>query len=125
MIDIYSRYVGLMITHEVNSSRAQHFVRETLRQQGVEDKVQLAAHSDRGSPMAARNTVELLAVLGLAQSFARPRVSDDNPFSDAQFKTLKYQPSNRGMRAWRMQRKVWQSFLCGMTVNIGTSILAF
>ncbi|MDQ3232401.1 MAG: transposase family protein [Pseudobdellovibrionaceae bacterium] len=67
MIDVYSRYVvGWMITHEENSDRAQHFIRETLRQQGIEDKVQLTIHSDRGSPMTASNTVELLAVLGLA-----------------------------------------------------------
>jgi len=98
MIDVYSRYVvGWMITHEENSDRAQHFIRETLRQQGIEDKVQLTIHSDRGSPMTASNTVELLAVLGLAQSFARPRVSDDNPFSEAQFKTLKY---HRFFKPW-------------------------
>jgi len=98
MIDVYSRYeVGWMITHEENSDRAQHFIRETLRQQGIEDKVQLTIHSDRGSPMIASNTVELLAVLGLAQSFARPRVSDDNPFSEAQFKTLKY---HRFFKPW-------------------------
>lgn len=98
MIDVYSRYVvGWMLTHEENSDRAQHFIRETLRQQGVEDKVQLTIHSDRGSPMTASNTVELLAVLGLAQSFARPRVSDDNPFSEAQFKTLKY---HRFFKPW-------------------------
>jgi putative transposase len=98
MIDVYSRYVvGWMITHEENSDRAQHFIRETLRQQGIEDNVQLTIHSDRGSPMTASNTVELLAVLGLAQSFARPRVSDDNPFSEAQFKTLKY---HRFFKPW-------------------------
>jgi putative transposase len=98
MIDVFSRYVvGWMITHEENSDRAQHFIRETLRQQDIEDKVQLTIHSDRGSPMTASNTVELLAVLGLAQSFARPRVSDDNPFSEAQFKTLKY---HRFFKPW-------------------------
>jgi putative transposase len=98
MIDVYSRYVvGWMITHEENSDRAQHFIRETLRQQGIDDDTHLTIHSDRGSPMTASNTVELLAVLGLAQSFARPRVSDDNPFSEAQFKTLKY---HRFFKPW-------------------------
>jgi putative transposase len=98
MIDVYSRYVvGWMITHEENSDRAQHFIRETIRQQGIEDEAQLTIHSDRGSPMTASNTVELLAVLGLAQSFARPRVSDDNPFSEANFKTLKY---HRFFKPW-------------------------
>jgi putative transposase len=98
MIDVYSRYVvGWMITHEENSDRAQHFIRETIRQQGIEDEAQLTIHSDRGSPMTASNTVELLAVLGLAQSFARPRVSDDNPFSETIFKTLKY---HRFFKPW-------------------------
>jgi putative transposase len=98
MIDVYSRYVvGWMLTHEENSDRAQHFIREAIRQQGIEETTQLTIHSDRGSPMTASNTVELLAVLGLAQSFARPRVSDDNPFSEAQFKTLKY---HRFFKSW-------------------------
>lgn len=91
MIDVFSRYVvGWMISHEENSDRAQHFIRETVRSQQIDETNELTIHSDRGSPMTARNTIELLAVLGLAQSFSRPRVSDDNPFSEAQFKTLKY-----------------------------------
>ena len=98
MIDVFSRYiVGWMITHEENSDRAQHFIREAVRQQGIEETNRLTIHSDRGSPMTATNTVELLAALGLAQSFARPRVSDDNPFSEAQFKTLKY---HRYFKPW-------------------------
>jgi putative transposase len=52
----------------------------------------LTLHSDRGSPMRAKNTAELLVDLGVAASFSRPRVSNDNPFSGAQFKTLKYRP---------------------------------
>ncbi len=63
---------------KVNSNRAQHFIRETLRQQGAKDKVRLKIHWNRGSPMTASNTVELLAVLGLAQSFARLRSERDN-----------------------------------------------
>lgn len=98
MIDVFSRYVvGWMITHEENSDRAQHFIRESIRQQGIEETNQLTIHSDRGSPMTATNTVELLAALGLAQSFTRPRVSDDNPFSESQFKTLKY---HRYFKPW-------------------------
>ncbi len=91
MIDVISRFiVGLMITHEENSDRAQHFIREAIRQQGIEETNRLTIHSDRGTPMTATNTVELLAAQGLAQIFERPRVSDDNPFSESQFKTLKY-----------------------------------
>ncbi len=98
MIDVFSRFiVGWMITHEENSDRAQHFIREAVRQQGIQETNRLTIHSDRGSPMTATNTVELLAALGLAQSFARPRVSDDNPFSESQFKTLKY---HRYFKPW-------------------------
>ncbi len=98
MIDVFSRYVvGWMITHEENSARAQHFIRETVRSHQIDDTNELTIHSDRGSPMTASNTVELLAVLGLAQSFSRPRISDDNPFSEAQFKTLKY---HRYFKPW-------------------------
>jgi putative transposase len=98
MIDVFSRYVvGWMITYEENSDRAQHFIRETLRLQGIQDSNRLTIHSDRGSPMKASGTVELLAALGLAQSFARPRISDDNAFSESQFKTLKY---HRYFKPW-------------------------
>jgi len=90
MLDIYSRYVvGWLVSERENGETAQHFIRETIRRENV-DANKLTIHSDRGSPMTASNTVQLLAVLGLSQSFSRPRVSDDNPFSEAQFKTLKY-----------------------------------
>ena len=89
MLDLFSRYVvGWMISPNENSETAQHFIRETVRLEKPSGS--LIIHSDRGSPMKASNTVKLLAALGLSQSFARPRTSDDNPFSEAQFKTLKY-----------------------------------
>ncbi len=98
MIDVFSRFVvGWMITHEENSDRAQHFIREIVRSQQIDETKELTIHSDRGSPMTASGTIELLAVLGLAQSFSRPRISDDNPFSEAQFKTLKY---HRYFKPW-------------------------
>lgn len=90
MIDLFSRYVvGWMVSHQESGKMAQHFIRETLRVNHV-DPNKLTIHSDRGSPMTASNTVSLLAALGLSQSFSRPRISNDNPFSEAQFKTLKY-----------------------------------
>lgn len=98
MIDVFSRYVvGWMVTEQENSDKAQHFIRESIRQQGIPENQKLTIHSDRGSPMVAISTVELLATLGLTQSFARPRVSDDNPFSEAHFKTLKY---HRFFKPW-------------------------
>ena len=91
MIDIFSRYVvGWMISHHENSEQAQHFISSTLSNNPEVDKTKLIIHSDRGSPMTAKSTVEFFAKLGLTQSFSRPRISDDNPFSEAQFKTTKY-----------------------------------
>lgn len=90
MLDLFSRYVvGWMVSSLENSAQAKHFIRECVVKQGV-DPHKLLIHSDRGSPMTAQTTVKLLATLGLSQSFARPRTSNDNPYSEAQFKTLKY-----------------------------------
>jgi putative transposase len=91
MIDVYSRYVvGWMISEKENSDEAMHFIRETKRKRQHLINSSLTIHSDRGSPMTSSHTTDLLLVLGLTQSFSRPRVSDDNAFSEAQFKTLKY-----------------------------------
>ena len=62
---------------------------------GVQPRV-LTLHSDRGAPMTSQCTAQLLADLGVTRSLSRPQVSDDNPFSEAQFKTLKYHPSFPG-----------------------------
>jgi putative transposase len=90
MIDIFSRFVvGWMVSNRENAHQAQHFIRETVRNNGPLDDV-VVAHSDNGPQMTAGGTVELFSLLGLVQSFSRPRVSDDNPYSESQFKTLKY-----------------------------------
>jgi putative transposase len=93
LLDIYSRYVvGWMIADRENSILASRLITETCTKYNVAPKV-LTLHSDRGSPMTSKCTAQLLADLGIIQSLSRPRVSDDNPFSEAQFKTLKYHPS--------------------------------
>lgn len=90
MIDIYTRYVvGWMVAERENARRAQNFIRETVRRH-VEPGHKLTIHNDRGSPMKAGGTRELINLLGLEHSFSRPRTSDDNPYSESQFKTLKY-----------------------------------
>ena len=66
-------------------------IEETCLKQGIEPQV-LTLHSDRGAPMTSKCTAQLLADLGVTRSLSRPQVSDDNPFSEAQFKTLKYHP---------------------------------
>ncbi len=70
---------------------AGRLIEETCARHDVRPEV-LTLHSDRGSPMTSKCTAQLLADLGVTQSLSRPQVSDDNPFSEAQFKTLKYHP---------------------------------
>ena len=92
LIDIFSRYVvGWVIARAENAGIAQALIEETCQKHGVQ-RDSLILHSDRGSPMRAKTTAELLVDLGVAASFSRPRVSNDNPFSEAHFKTLKYRP---------------------------------
>ncbi len=90
MIDIFTRYVvGWMVSERENSRRAQGFIRTTVRRHLVPGH-KLTIHNDRGSPMKAGGTMDLIKLLGLEHSFSRPRTSDDNPYSEAQFRTLKY-----------------------------------
>ncbi len=92
LLDIFSRYVvGWMVANRENSALAGRLIEETCNKQGVKPKV-LTLHSDRGAPMTSKCTAQLLADLGVTRSLSRPQVSDDNPFSEAQFKTLKYHP---------------------------------
>ncbi len=92
IIDIYSRYVvGWMAAGQESARLAARLISESCERQGIEPGT-LTLHADRGSPMKAALTAQLLANLGVTKSHSRPHVSDDNPFSEAQFKTLKYRP---------------------------------
>ena len=92
LLDIFSRYVvGWMVADRENSALAGRLITETCHKQDVAPQV-LTLHSDRGAPMTSKCTAQLLADLGVTRSLSRPQVSDDNPFSEAQFKTLKYHP---------------------------------
>ena len=92
IIDIFSRYVvGWLVAQAENAGLAGALIEESCVKHGVM-RNNLTLHSDRGSPMRAKATAELLVDLGVAASYSRPRVSNDNPFSEAQFKTLKYRP---------------------------------
>jgi putative transposase len=96
LLDIFSRYaVGWMVADRENSALAGRLIEESCTKHGVEPEV-LTLHSDRGSPMTSKCTAQLLADLGVTRSLSRPQVSDDNPFSEAQFKTLKYHPGFPG-----------------------------
>jgi transposase InsO family protein len=90
MIDIFSRLcVGWQVVRRSDAAIAENFIRETLRAEGIEAGA-ATVHSDRGSEMTAQVVCDLLDALGIARSLSRPQVSDDNPYSEAQFKTLKY-----------------------------------
>ena len=92
IIDIYSRYVvGWLIAEVESAELAEQLIAETCAKQGVQ-RAQLTIHADNGSPMIAKTVAILLADLGVAKSHSRPHVSNDNPYSEAQFKTLKYRP---------------------------------
>ncbi len=93
ILDIFSRYtVGWMLAHRESSDLASRLIRETLHKQNVSED-QLTIHCDRGPSMTSHNVAPLLATLGVTKSHSRPHVSNDNPFSESQFKTLKYCPA--------------------------------
>lgn len=93
ILDIFSRKVVGWTVHDVESEKhARRLIREACRRHGV-DRNQLVIHADRGSPMMAGTVAELLNELGVAKSHSRPRVSNDNPFIESHFKTLKYRPN--------------------------------
>jgi putative transposase len=96
ILDIYSRYaVGWMVATRESAALAEVLIRQTCTKQGI-GRDQLTIHADRGSSMTSKPVAFLLADLGVTQSHSRPHISDDNPFSEAQFKTLKYRPDFPG-----------------------------
>ena len=92
ILDVFSRYVvGWMVAHEESAALARKLIEETCRRQGIEAD-QLTLHADRGSSMTSKSVALLLADLGVTKTHSRPHVSNDNPFSESAFKTLKYRP---------------------------------
>jgi putative transposase len=92
MLDIFSRYVvGWMIAEVESAELAEQLIAETCANQGVQ-RAQLTIHADNGAPMTAKLVAVLMADLGVAKSHSRPHTSNDNPYSEAHFKTLKYRP---------------------------------
>jgi putative transposase len=93
MLDVFSRYVvGWMVAHRESATLAERFIHETCARQGI-GRDQLTIHADRGSAMTSKPVALLLADLGVTKTHGRPHVSNDNPFSEAHFKTLKYRPA--------------------------------
>jgi len=107
ILDVFSRYVvGWLIAERESARLAEHLIGETCAKQGIEPD-QLTLHADRGSAMISKTVALLLADLGVTKTHSRPHVSNDNPYSESQFKTMKYRPgypdrfgSSQDARAW-------------------------
>jgi len=92
ILDIFSRYVvGYMVADRERDYLARQLVADSCRKQGIEPD-QLILHADRGSAMTSKTLALLLNDLGVGKSHSRPYTPNDNPFSEAQFKTMKYRP---------------------------------
>ena len=92
IIDIYSRQVvGWMVAERESEVLAREFIKKTCRRQKIQPR-QLLIHADRGSAMRSKSVAQLLSDLEVAKSHSRPYCSNDNPYSESQFKTMKYRP---------------------------------
>ena len=92
ILDIFSRYVvGWMIANRESSTLAKRLIADSCRKQNIVED-QLTLHADRGSSMKSKVVAQLLSDLGVTKTHSRPHVSNDNPFSESHFKTMKYRP---------------------------------
>ena len=92
ILDIYSRYVvGWMVADRESAVLADRLISEVCRKQKIKPG-QLTIHADRGASMTSKLVANLMSYLGITKTHSRPYTSDDNPFSESQFKTLKYCP---------------------------------
>ncbi|WP_437642667.1 IS3 family transposase [Sorangium sp. So ce854] len=118
VLDLFSRMtVGWLLAERESAELAEQLFAETVARHGVEPG-SLTVHADRGSAMRSEGLAQLFGSLGVGRSFSRPHVSDDNAFSEAQFKTLKYQPdyperfaSLTHARAWCQEFFGWYNDL--------------
>jgi putative transposase len=92
ILDVFSRYVvGWMVATQETAALAEELIRTTCERQRI-PREQLTIHADRGTSMTSKPVALLLSDLGVTKTHSRPHVSNDNPFSEAHFKTLKYRP---------------------------------
>jgi len=107
VLDLFSRFVvAWMVSTKENSALAKQLISEAASRYDIKPG-QLTLHQDRGSPMIARGYLEEMMALDITCSHSRPRVSNDNPFSESQFKTLKYQPDYPGRFDDVAQARQW------------------
>jgi putative transposase len=111
IIDLFSRFVvGWMVASKECKHLASQLFTDAIRRHSVEPG--LIVHADRGAAMKSDTLAQLLDSLGVSQSFNRPRVSNDNPFSEGHFKTLKYQPHYPGKFSGILAARAWlQTFV--------------
>lgn len=96
LLDVFSRYaVGWMVARQEAAALAKHLIEETCRKPAVLPE-QLTLHADRGASMKSKPVALLLSDLGVTKTHSPPRVPNDNPYSESQFKTLKYRPEFPG-----------------------------
>jgi len=96
VLDLFSRYVvAWMVASRENSALAKQLLAEAVSRYDIEPG-KLSVHQDRGAPMTSHGFADLLAELGVERSYSRPRVSNDNPFSESAFHTVKQQPDYPG-----------------------------
>jgi putative transposase len=112
IIDVFSRYIpGWMIADCESAELAERLIAETCAKQEIEPD-QLVLHADRGSAMRSKTVAQLLIQLGIAKSHSRPYTPTDNPFSEAQFKTMKYRPDYPEAFAGIKEARSWaRSFI--------------
>lgn len=92
ILDVYSRkVVGWMVAYKESATLATELIRTSCNREGI-SPAQLTVHADRGSSMRSKPVAHMMADLGVTKTHSRPYTSNDNPYSEAQFKTLKYQP---------------------------------
>lgn len=107
ILDVYSRYiVGWMVMERESAELAEQLIAESCRKEGIGPD-QLTLHADRGSSMTSKTVAQLLADLGVTKTHSRPHVSNDNPYSEAQFKTLKYRPDEPDRFGSLEDARVW------------------
>jgi putative transposase len=109
ILDVYSRFVvSWLLARRESAFLATRLIEHAIQVHDVEPS-RLTIHADRGAPMRAKCTAQLMADLRIERSHSRPRVSNDNPFSEAQFKTLKYCPQYPGAFPGYESAKSWSA----------------
>jgi putative transposase len=109
ILDVFSRYVtGWMVAMRESAELAKRLIEESCVKQNIQPG-QLTLHADRGTSMSSKPVAFLLADLGVTKTHSRPHVSNDNPYSESQFRTLKYRPEFPDRFGCIQDSRVWRS----------------